>query len=384
MAAPSSKTTSLQRENDRLRAELDALRLSEARFRRLHETRIDGFARVSMDGRIQEVNQLFCRMVGYSQDELLLMTYRDLTPEKWHAAEEEIIQGQVLATGQSERYEKEYRRKDGTVFPVELQSFLVPGAGDEAPGIAAVVRDISERKAAEAALKEAEQTWRDLSVRLISAQEAERSRFARELHDDFSQRLALLAVNLHLLRQTLPADATVLRGSVNDLYAQVQSLARDMRRMSHDLHPARLEQLGLVSAIHGLCDELSSAHGVTIRLDTQGASRDVPDVVALCLYRVAQEALQNVIKHSGAAAAVVELTTCEGELRLVVADEGRGFDAGAPQSAHGVGLASIRERVRAIAGRFAVDSGVGRGTRVEVRAPVDLRGPGIEEVREPA
>jgi PAS domain S-box-containing protein len=509
MKAPPDKTTILQRENERLRSELDALRQSEARYRRLHEARPDGFTRVGLDGRIREANEFFCRMVGYSEGELLAMTWRDLTPGKWHAFEEEIIRGQVLAAGHSERYEKEYRRKDGTVFPAEVRPFLVPGTGDEAPGMAAVVRDItarkrgeqalreseekfktafltsvdacyigtladgmileinpafeklfeysrdealdhtsqqlglwvnhadrlrvreqllaqgfvkdvetaarkkggqefacslsatalqlqgrhcvigiardiSERKAAEAALQQAEQRSRDLSVRLIAAQEAERGRFARELHDDFSQRLALLAVNLHLLRQALPADATVPRESVDDLYSQVQSLARDMRRMSHDLHPARLEQLGLVSAVRGLCEELSSGHGATIRFDTRDVSRDVPEVVALCLYRVAQEALQNVIKHSGAAAATVELTAPAGELRLVVSDEGRGFDVGAVQHKHGVGLASIRERVRAIAGRFAVDSAVGRGTRIEVRAPLDLPASETGEAREPA
>ncbi len=219
------------------------------------------------------------------------------------------------------------------------------------------------------ALTESEERLRDLSVRLMSAQEAERSRLARELHDDFSQRLALLAVNLHLLRQSLPGAAEDLRASVTDLYSQVQALGRDMRRMSHDLHPARLEQLGLESAIRGLCGEVSAAHGLTIRFDARDVARDVPEAVAVCLYRVAQEALQNVVKHSGAPAATLELTGGAGELRLVVSDGGRGFDLAAAQRKDSLGLSSIRERVRSIGGRFALDGGPGRGTRIEVHAP---------------
>ena len=383
---PHSKTRrSIERETEELRAEIETLRASEAKYRRLHETRIDAFVRVSMDGRIQEVNELFQRMVGYDEEELLSLTSRDLTPERWHAFEAEIVETQVLARGQSERYEKEYRRKDGTVFPVEARTFVIRDlAGDAPMGLASAVRDITERKRGEQALheseekfklKQSEQHLRDLSVRLMSAQDAERSRLARELHDDFSQRLALLAVNLHLLRQSLPDAAEDSRAAVTDLYAQVQALARDMRRMSHDLHPARLEQLGLESAMRGLCGEVSAAHGLPIRFDARDVARDVPEAVAVCLYRVAQEALQNVVKHSGASTAMVDLAACLGELRLVVTDDGCGFDPAAQQRKDSLGLSSIRERVRSIGGRFAIDSGPGRGTRIEVHAPSGVPGP---------
>ena len=236
---------------------------------------------------------------------------------------------------------------------------------------ALVFADITERKNVEAALIETQERLRDLSVRLMTAQEAERTRLARELHDDYSQRLALLAVNLHLLRQSMPAGATALRESVSELYREVQSLARDIRRTSHDLYPARLEQLGLVSALRGLCDDVRLLQGPAILFEARDVARDLPDTVALCVYRAAQEALKNVIKHSGATSASIELTACEGELRLMVTDNGGGFDVPAAQGRKSLGLASIRERVHAIGGRFSVESETGRGTRVELRVPLE-------------
>ena len=117
---------------------------------------------------------------------------------------------------------------------------------------------------------------RKLTARLIEGQEAERSRLARELHDDVSQRLALLAVNLRLLERSVPNATAGVQASIGDLYSEVQALGRDVRRMSHALHPARLEQVGLVSALRGLCADMSAAYGITITFDADG-SQDVTE-----------------------------------------------------------------------------------------------------------
>jgi signal transduction histidine kinase len=228
---------------------------------------------------------------------------------------------------------------------------------------------VAEREAAAAALEAAHRQLHDLSARLMNIQEAERARLACELHDDFSQRLALLAVNLHLLREAMPHDASAQRESVNDLCREVHALANDMRRTSHQLHPTRLGQLGLVSAMRGLSDDVAAAHGLAVRFEARNVSRDVPASVALCFYRVAQEALQNVARHSGVREAIVDLEQFDRELRLIVADAGCGFDTAARRSPS-LGLASISERVRAIGGCFEIHSEVGRGTRVEVHAPL--------------
>ena len=561
-----------------------------------------------MDGRIQEFNDLFPQMVGYDADELRTLRYQDLTPEKWHAFEACIIETQVLKRGHSDVYEKEYRRKDGTIFPVELRTILIRDANGRAPvGMWAVVRDITARKQAEHALADAreellalinsaddliwsvdprrfglltfndalrryfaglgivihagmtpdellppefadrwrqfyeralrtgpfveryrtssgvrvlllslnlvkqsaavsaisvfgkditeqvqneerfrqaaesvtdfiwevdadglytytnpaverilgyspgeligkkyfydlfadevreelkraaltafaakqpfrsfpnanvskdgrlvqletsgvpvvdgagrllgyrgadrdvterrlnEQALQALTIRLINAQEEERARLARELHDDFSQRLALFAISLDLLAQSPPQTPEALRAAAKDLYADVTALATDVHRMSHALHPAWLGQLGLAASLGGLCREMAGAHSLAIHYHARDVPRDVPSAVALCVYRVAQEALHNVVKHSGASAASVTLTGGDGALHLVVSDDGSGFDVAAAQRGDSLGLANMRERVRSIAGRVTVTCAPGQGTRIEVDAPL--------------
>jgi PAS domain S-box-containing protein len=151
---------------ERKRAE-EALRKSEAKYRRLHETMMDAFVSVDMTGRIQEANRSYRDILGYSEEELRQLTYRDLTPEKWHAFEASIVEEQVLVQGYSKVYEKEYRKKDGTIFPVELRTFLMRDDTGQPVGMWAMVRDITERKRAEEALRENEERYRALFDRSI-------------------------------------------------------------------------------------------------------------------------------------------------------------------------------------------------------------------------
>jgi PAS domain S-box-containing protein len=348
---------------DRKRAE-EALKHSEERFRQVAETVSDFIWEVDADGLYTYTNQAVEKILGYSPRELVgRKHFYDLFAED---VREELRNAafQVIAAKQAFRgFPNTNVSKDGGRVHVETSGAPLLDEAGNLVGYRGADTDVSERWLNEQAV-------RDLTGRLINAQEAERARVARELHDDFSQRLALLAVNLDLLRQSPPEGAEALRAAVNAIHVQVQVLARDVRRMSHDLHPARLEQLGLVSAVRGLCRELSAAHGLSIQCDARGVPRDVPDQVALCVYRVAQEALQNAIKHSSAAAAVVELVGRLGELHLVISDDGRGFDVAFAQRAGSLGLDNMRERVRSIGGRITIESAPGRGTRVEMEAPL--------------
>ncbi|MCS7338549.1 MAG: PAS domain S-box protein, partial [Verrucomicrobiae bacterium] len=147
---------------ERKRAEL-ALRESEERYRRLYESMMDAFVSTSMDGRIREFNSVYREMLGYAEDELRQLTYMDLTPARWHAFEARIVEEQILQRGYSDVYEKEYQKKDGTIFPVELRAFLIRDASGQPAGMWAIVRDITERKRAEAALRESEERFRLLA-----------------------------------------------------------------------------------------------------------------------------------------------------------------------------------------------------------------------------
>jgi PAS domain S-box-containing protein len=211
---------------------------------------------------------------------------------------------------------------------------------------------------------------RELGGRLINAHEQERVRLSRELHDDVAQRVGLLSVELAQLRDRLsPASVEVAR-QIATLSAQTREIGAGLHRLSHELHPARLRHLGLEASIQGFCEELAEAHGLTIVHDIAEIPRPLADDPTLCLYRITQEALHNVIKHSGATSASVTLAVEMNEVVLTVSDNGAGFDPRAAFGKDTLGLISMRERARLVHGRFDLWSRPGQGTTVAVRIPV--------------
>jgi PAS domain S-box-containing protein len=229
--------------------------------------------------------------------------------------------------------------------------------------------DITERKTSEESLHA-------LTGRLISAQEEERARIARELHDDFSQRLALLGIGLgQLWKKLLPAEVDE-RASVLEMLRGTKEMSSDIHTLSHQLHSSKLEHVGLVPALHGLCREISEKYKIEIRFTECECPRDIPKDVALCLFRVAQEALGNVIKHSGAKEAKVELGANASGISLRVSDQGNGFDPDTSNPRAGIGLIGMSERLRLVGGRLLVKSEPHCGT--EVLAEVPLAAPANE------
>jgi signal transduction histidine kinase len=212
----------------------------------------------------------------------------------------------------------------------------------------------------------------DLAGRLIGVHEDERRRLAGALHDGLSQSMALLAVELEMVGQHPPNAPGQIKSRMDELSAQVKALSADVHRLSYTLHPAKLEQLGLATATAGFCREVEQAHQIAVQCSCQNVSRWLPPDVALSLYRVVQEALQNVVKHSGAKSATVELRAADGEIQLNVADTGKGFDTGAVNK--GLGLVSMRERVRLVSGQIHWRSQPGHGTHVYVRVPLPAAG----------
>jgi len=217
----------------------------------------------------------------------------------------------------------------------------------------------------------AEERLHQLSGRLITAQEEERSRIARDLHDDASQRLALLAIELDQLQAPSLAD-------------QARALSGDLHRIAHQLHPASLDQLGLLPAARRFAAELAARHGVEIEVSSDAWPDDVPRETALVLYRVMQEALQNAVRHSGAARIEVAFRRNRHGMAVRVADSGRGFAPEQLEGEHGLGLAGMRERLRLVGGALLVDSQPGGGTIIEAGLPpVPTATPGASRVRDP-
>jgi PAS domain S-box-containing protein len=222
--------------------------------------------------------------------------------------------------------------------------------------------DVTERKQAEEALSM-------VSQRLIEAQEQERITIARELHDDINQRIALAAMGLHALKQDRTASASVKDG-ITEVVARLVELGRDVQALSHSLHSSTLEQLGLKKAADSLCRELSNRHHLEISFQSEGVPEAVQKEIALCLFRVLQEALQNAIKHSGSTAFQVSLTGQADDIHLTVHDSGKGFDPREALKGGGIGLASMKERLKSVKGKLSIQTESGRGTTISARVPL--------------
>jgi PAS domain S-box-containing protein len=229
--------------------------------------------------------------------------------------------------------------------------------------------DITERKTSEESLH-------ILSGRLIAAQEEERARIARELHDDFSQRLALLSVELGQLWKKLPESEVEGRASIVEMLTGTKEMSSDIHALSHQLHSSKLEHVGLVSALAGLCKEISRKYKIEVHFTASECPLNVPKDVSLCLFRVAQEALANVVKHSGSSEARVEFRENSSGAALRISDTGKGFDPGIQKSRAGIGIIGMNERLRLVGGRLSVRSEPLRGT--EVIADVPLATPANE------
>jgi PAS domain S-box-containing protein len=222
-------------------------------------------------------------------------------------------------------------------------------------------------------LKKAQMTLQELGPRMIQAQEDERRRIARELHDGVSQRLALVAIDLEQLAQKPPRSKAGLGEEVRALWSQIQEVSTDIHRLSRLLHPSRLEVLGLVAAVRNLCQEVEERWDLKVIFKSENIPKDLQRDFALCLYRVAQESLQNVVKHSKSPRAEVSLAADLESVRMWVTDFGVGFDAVATSAHGGIGLASMYERLRAVGGDFNILSKPGRGTRIEACVPLRYR-----------
>jgi signal transduction histidine kinase/integral membrane sensor domain MASE1 len=227
-------------------------------------------------------------------------------------------------------------------------------------GIAA---DITERKMGEEALS-------SVSQKLIEAQEQERTRIARELHDDLSQRMALLGIGLTQFERSmpeLPSDAQERLHNISEVAAEVSS---ELHSMSHQLHPAKLDLLGLVATVGAHCREVSQQYELRVEFVHHDVGEQIPKDVALCLFRIVQEGLRNVVKHGRTEDAKVELSGRGDEIHLRISDRGAGFSPESAQAKGGLGLISIRERLRLIGGHLDVESAPSHGTRIYVRVPV--------------
>ena len=379
---------------ERARAE-EALRQSETRYRLLHENLRDAFIQVDMDGHIRDFNDLYSQMLGYSREELGELTYLDLTPPQWHAMEAGIVREQVIPRGFSDVYEKEYRRKDGTVFPVELRTILSRGLSGEPDGMWAIIRDITDRKHAEEALRESEKQLRTLNetleqrvhekteeVRhlasdLVIAVQQERQRISHLLHDDLQQRIYALQMQLKYLRDVLESRADAIARDVVQAETELQDILQLTRQISIDLSPPILPGEGLSHAISWLATQLWQRYGLAVEIDANDSFELSNEELHVLLFNCVRELLFNVVKHAEIPRVFVSLQWVDEILQIEVRDEGKGFRledleqrSDDPTVEASFGLPSIRHQLSLFGGHMDIRSERGKGTRVVLTVPI--------------
>jgi PAS domain S-box-containing protein len=349
------------------RVAVEELRESEDKLRLLLDSTAEAIYGIDLEHRCTFCNPACLRTLGYKHvDEVLGKNMHNLIHHtRADGASfpiEECEVHRVIRTGEGVHAEDEmFWRVNGTNLPVEYWSYP-QRRGEEVVGAVVAFVDITERKAAEEALK-------GLSGQLIKAQEEERSRIAREIHDDFQQRLAMLSIDLEGFAVYLERDS---EGSdrLREFWDRLGQLGSDLHSLSHHLHSSTLDNLGLVAALRSLCAEFGEYNAINVNFVGANVPRNIPKEVALCLFRITQEALQNVKKHSRADAAEVRVEGLEQKIHLSISDRGRGFDQGAASRQSGIGIRSMEERVRLVGGQFAVHSSSMEGTKIDVSVPI--------------
>jgi PAS domain S-box-containing protein len=332
----------------------------EGFFRAFREGPVPVMLTSATDHRYWEVNKAFERVTGWNRDEVIGRTPFDISI--WVEPQQRVdFVKRLLSGAPVQNLEFRYCTKDGDIRTGLGSAELIEINCDVC--VLSIATDITERKQAEAALSA-------MSQRLIEAQEEDRVRIASDLRDNINQRLSLIAVDLHRLEQHLPAATTEVRHMLNEASKQVEDLANDIQALAHSLDSVKFKYLGLAAAAASYCTEFSECYKIGIAFHSENIPQDLPNWIALTLFRVLQEAVENATKHSGSRQIQVSLSGGTDEIQLTVHDSGTGFDPEEAMKEPGIGLARLKERLKMVNGTLSIGSQLGYGTTIEVRVPL--------------
>ncbi|MEZ5361860.1 MAG: PAS domain S-box protein [Bryobacterales bacterium] len=362
-----------------------ALRDSDARNLALVEAAPLGIVAIDRSNRIQAVNQALERMFGYERAELLGRTLGMLLPKRFrriHRGHQESFFEHPVSRPMGVNMSLFGLAKDGREFPIEVGLGHFEATGG--PYAVAFVTDVTEKIRAHEMIEKNRDEIRDLAARLMTAREEEQRRIARDLHDGLVQDLVAVKLDLAVLARNPAITAAGVLDDVKRAEEEVRLVAETARTISHELHPAVLDRLGLVPALRSNAAEVQRATGIEVRVEADDPVAELPRRTALGLYRIAQEALWNAVKHSGTDSVTIAVRTApDDELVLEVTDHGKGFDLADVRRGRSLGLVSMEERTRLIGGNLELQAQPGGGTVVRVRlernASAD-RHPGMSEL----
>ena len=351
--------------SERWRAE-EALRTSERRYRDLFENANDLLFTLDLEGGFTSLNRTAEQVLGYLREEASQLNLARITQPGEHAVATQILKQEAGSGGR--QYELSLRARNGRVIPLEIRSRWIREDGRPV-GVQCIARDLTVRR-------RVEQERRELAARLTRLQDDERRRLARDLHDTTGQNLAALKMNLGAVQD----GPTRLDPKTHRVLSECQELAdmciREVRTLSYLLHPPLLDERGLAFALQLYANGYSERSGVAVEIEIPENFGRLPQEMEIACFRLAQECLTNVHRHSGSTTARIRLEKVDSEVRLEVSDAGRGFSAGtvSEREGHGLGIQAMRERAQQLGGRLEIDSSPS-GTRVLAVLPLSSSAP---------
>jgi PAS domain S-box-containing protein len=353
----------------------EALKESEERYRRMFEDTVLGLFQGTVDGELLTVNPAFAKMFGYDTPEDLLSSLGSSALELYANPADRPAKIQlVMASESPTETEIHYRQKDGSTFWGQFRVWKVRGEKGRPLYLEGCVEDISQRKQAEKSLRESEERLRFLSSRLLAAQENESRRISLEIHDNLAQNMAVLKLQLASAVNRLRKDQGKLKAECQNILIFVDRIIESMRNLSRDLSPSIIEDLKLCATLKWMLYDFEKQTGIAPSLKLTDVDDLFSSADQVIIYRILQEALNNIRKHADARHVAVELRKTGGQVVFQIQDDGRGFDLQESWQRHvterGLGLAAMDERARMLGGSLEIVAQKGRGTRLTLTLPV--------------
>jgi PAS domain S-box-containing protein len=359
---------SLLRERDyrkRLEAVQQDLKISEERFRNLFENAIDAIWIHDLEGNFVTANKASEKMIGCSREELYQKNVKDFLSQESldlaHRIRSKLLSGEFV----EQPYEQRFFRCDGSVVYMQLATSIVWDKGKPA-GFQHIARDITEQKMMN-------ENLRFYLKQATRAQEEERKRISHELHDETIQALVVLSRQLDTLATSTDGVSDEIKRHLEELWEQTDGILQGLRRLSQDLRPAAIDRLGLLPAVQWLAAEVTKHSNIATKVNIIGEEHRLPEEVAIALFRIIQEALRNIWRHSGATSAEITFEFTQNKTKITVSDNGKGFvlagKVGELAKQGKLGLVGMQERVQLIGGTISVESEPDKGTTIIVEAP---------------
>ncbi len=347
---------------EKKKAEIE-LRLNEEKYRTLVEQAIDAIALYDANGVLLDVNTGSVNLLGYTKEELIGMSLKNILTDD--EIKSNPVQYELLREGKSTIKQRRMRRKDGTIVETEVRSQQFPDGR-----FLSVIRDLTERIEAEKELAASYEDIRKLTGHIQNIREEERTGIAREIHDELGQQLTVLKMDVSWLRKKIgPTDEAVAL-KLNDLITMLDETVKTVRRISSALRPSLLDDLGLVAAMEWQLGEFEKRSGIATSFTNAGEDLHLPDLIKTALFRIFQESLTNIARHSNAARVTVAITIGNGKLIMSIADNGKGFDKQKVAEKKTLGILGMKERIAMIGGEYEIKSELGKGTEVLVQIPL--------------